>query len=189
MEPTRFVALSAAGVLTWITRAQRSRERDLVEHLVARDADQAIDVQVMARHLEISAAELGQILFALNRSNGIRVSVAPPPPTSQQARCLGGLQEDLKDLAGNGQQALLLGRDGLCISAVGWSVSRASQLAAAHPSGPHAPEVRATLFFAREAVSVLASTEIDPGHPAWVGLARRLLPACGAMACRGAART
>jgi hypothetical protein len=86
MTPSRFVAVSAAGVLAWITRAQRSRERDLVEHLFARDADQAIDVQVMARHLEMSVAELGRILFALNRSKGIRVSVAPPQSVG---RCRG----------------------------------------------------------------------------------------------------
>lgn len=187
-EPARFVAVTAAGVLAWITQPQRSPERDVVEHLLDRDADQGIDLRALGQRLGVPMPELARVLFALNRSGGLRVSVKAPAPAAPGARALAGLQEDLQALAGNGQRALLASRDGLCISAVGWLPSQASRLAACRQPAPDATAVvQAKLCFAREAVTVLATADIDRGHSAWVGLVRRLLPTCGAMASCGGA--
>jgi hypothetical protein len=187
--PPRFVAVTATGVLNWITQARRSPERDLVEHLIAHTVDHGVDLRVLARHQGLSMSELGRILFALNRSREILVSLDPPVSTDLGERCLAGLQKDLQDLVGSGQPALLVDHDGLCIAAIGCSVSRASQLAAAGLTGRDAPAVQATLCFANEVVTVLSSTNIDRAHPAWISLARRLLPACGAMSFRRGAWT
>jgi hypothetical protein len=188
-EPARFVAVTAAGVLAWITQAQRSPQRDLIEQLIERDADQDIDLRTLSQHMGLSVPELGRTLFALNRSRGLQVSLNAPAPAAPGARCLAGLQKDLEALVGSGQRALLVGRDGLCISAVGWSVSQASQLAARRQTAPEAPRVQATLCFVHETVTVLATADIAAGHPAWVALVRRLLPTCGAMTALNGVRT
>lgn len=186
-EPVRFVAVTAAAVLAWMTQPQRSPERDVVEHLIERDADQGFDLRTLGQRLGLPVSELARILFALKRAGGLLVSVEPPMPVAPGGRALAGLQEDLQALAGSGQRALLASRDGLCISATGWPVTLAGRLAACRQPAPDAPVVQATLCFAHEAVTVLATADIDPAHPAWVGLARRLMPTCGAMALRGGA--
>lgn len=187
-EPTRFVAVTAAGVLAWITQPQRSPERDVVEYLLDRDADQGIDLRALGQRLGVPMSELARVLFALNRAGGLLVSLTAPASATPDARALAGLQEDLQALAGSGQHALLTSRDGLCISATGWSVTQASRLAACRELAPDAPVVQAKLCFAREAVTVLSTADVDRAHPAWVGLVRRLLPTCGAMVSCGEAQ-
>lgn len=190
-EPARFVAVTAAGVLAWMTQPQRSPERDVVEHLLAPDADHGLDVRALGQRLGLPVAVLAQALFALNRSGGLRVSLDAPASMAPGARSLTGLGKELQALAGSGQSALLASRDGLCISAAGWPVAQAARLAARHPLETQGaavsalPMFQARLCFAHEAVTVLATANLDRAHPAWVGLARRLLPMCGAMAsCR-----
>lgn len=189
-EPARFVAVTAAGVLDWMTQPQRSPERDVVEHLLALDAGQGLDVRALGQRLGLPVPATAKALFALNRTGGLRVSLDAPASWDPGARSLKGLAGELQALAGSGQRALLASRDGLCISAAGWPVAQAARLAARRPAttdapvAPATPLFQATLCFAREAVTVLATADLDRGHPAWVGLARRLLPMCGAMASR-----
>jgi len=189
-EPARFVAVTPTGVLAWMTQPQRSPERDVVEHLLALDADQGLDLRALGQRLDLPVAALAKALFALNRTGGLLVSLDAPVSMDPGARSLKGLGGELQALAGSGQRALLASRDGLCISAAGWPVTQAARLAAHRPAATDAPVVasmpvfQATLCFAREAVTVLATADLDRGHPAWVGLARRLLPMCGAMASR-----
>ncbi|MDP3827152.1 MAG: hypothetical protein Q8Q74_11425 [Polaromonas sp.] len=94
---------------------------------------------------------------------------------------LAGLDDDLQTLAGTGQCALLASNDGLCLGAVGWSDEEAEQMAGrlALESGQANTAPVLTWFFARERVVLCADPGVDQRDPAWVGVARRLLRACG----------
>lgn len=183
-EPVCFVTVKAVAVLAWITQPLRSPERDLVEHLLARDVSQRLDFRVLGQSLGWPVPDVLRALFALNRTGGLHVSLQALAPAPSSANRLAGVRHELQALAG-GQGALLASRDGLCISATGWSLAQAEKLAAQHTPSPGGPLAQATLCFAREAITVRVSTGVDPRHPAWVGLARRLLLMCGAMAAHG----
>lgn len=188
MSPTRLVAVTAAGVLAWMTQDQRSPERDVLEHLVSGADTPAVDLQALALRQGWGMAELGRVLFALNRARAIRVVQNPSDVrTEAAAPSLTGMQHDLQEMAGPGHCALLLDQEGLCIAAIGCPAARADELAAQHVAGRQTLAVQATLRFAHARVSVLSSVSLPQEHPAWVRLVRRLLPWGGAMVSHGAA--
>ncbi|MDP2451150.1 MAG: hypothetical protein Q8M93_19845 [Polaromonas sp.] len=180
-ETLRFIKVTATGVLHWLAQPDAGPERAVIECLLSMDSQRPVNLRVMSASLSWPVAQLARVLFALNRSQGIQVDLDAPLRDESGGDALAGLDDDLQTLAGTGQCALLASNDGLCLGAVGWSDEEAEQMAGrlALESGQANTAPVLTWFFARERVVLCADPGVDQRDPAWVGVARRLLRACG----------
>ncbi len=180
-ETLRFIKVTATGVLHWLAQPDAGPERAVIECLLSMDGRRPVNLRAMSASLSWSMAQLARVLFALNRSRAIQVDMDAPLRDESGGDALAGLDNDLQTLAGTGQRALLASSDGLCLAAIGWSDEEAEQMA-----GRLAPESEQentapvlTWFFARERVVLWADAGVDQCDPTWVGVARRLVRACG----------
>jgi hypothetical protein len=182
----RFVDVTSQGVLTWISRPQRSKERDLIERLLWRTPDLPLDPRMLADEMGSTVQELTRTLFTLNRQQGVHVSTVAVP-----VRAVRGLQTDLLGdlgaLTGAGGQAALTTCGGLCLAEAGCDPQQAQGLADRLVNTRDVP-FAATLHFAREQVTLLADHALDQASATWVSLARRLIHVCGALSFEGRAR-
>lgn len=180
-ETLRFIKVTATGVLHWLAQPDAGQERAAIECLLSMDGRHPVNLRVMSASLSWPMAQLARVLFSLNRSQGIQVGMEAPLRDESGGDALACLDDDLQTLAGTGQRALLASSDGLCLAAVGWSDEEAEQMAgrlASENRQDNAAQVL-TWFFARERVVLCTDAGVDQRDPAWVGVARRLLRACG----------
>ena len=170
-ETLRFIKVTATGVLHWLAQPDAGPERAVIECLLSMDGKTPVNLRAMSASLSWPMAQLARVLFALNRSQGIQVDMDAPLRDES-----GG-----DALAGTGQRALLASSDGLCLAAIGWSDEEAEQMAGrlAPVSEQENTAPVLTWFFARERVVLCVDAGVDQRDPAWVGVARRLLRACG----------
>lgn len=180
-ETLRFIKVTASGVLHWLAQPGAGPERAVIECLLSMDDQRPVDLRAMSASLCWPVAQLARVLFTLNRSQGIQVDMDAPLRDECAGDALAGLDDDLQKLADPGQRALLASNDGLCLAAIGWSDEEAEQMAGRlAPECGHDNAARLlTWFFARERVLLYADAGVDQRDSAWVGVARRLLRACG----------
>jgi hypothetical protein len=176
-KPLCYVVVTASGVLNWMTQAHAAPERLVLEQLLEGDTSQAIDMRALSLRLQWPLKDLARVVFALNRSQDVQVSVTPPASAGRAT--LAALSEPLHQLTQHSGPALIASSDGLCIAVMGWTRAQADQLAAQLSLPVASKVVQTTLRFAHQAVTLMASREPDRNHPAWVELARCLLPTCG----------
>jgi hypothetical protein len=160
-----------------MTQSFDGPERIVMEQLLESDTSQPVDLRGISQRLGWPLLDLARVFFALNRTKHLRVSMTPPAPVAQ--RSLAALTEPLQELTRHGGPALLASNDGLCIAAVGLTAQEADQRAALWQAEAGSSVTQTTLKFAHESVTLIATSELDPTHPAWVELARHLLPTCG----------
>jgi hypothetical protein len=175
----RFVDVTPHGVLAWISRPQRSTERDLIEHLLWRSPEDSLDLRMLAHEMELSVQDMTRTLFALNRQNGLVVRTGPTPARPVQG-FQSGLLDDLRDLTETAGQAVLTTREGLCLAEAGCDPQRSPAVADVLAKAREIlPSV--TLYFALEHVTLLADHAVNTASTTWVTLARRLIHVCGAL--------
>lgn len=180
-ETLRFIKVTATGVLHWLAQPDAGPERAVIECLLSMNGRHPVNLHAMSASLSWPVAQLARVLFSLNRSQGIQVGTDVPLRDESGGDALAGLDDDLQTLAGSGLRALLASNDGLCLAAVGWSDEEAEQMAGRLASGSGQANSASVLtwFFARERVLLCTDAGVGQRDPAWVGVARRLLRACG----------
>ena len=180
-EPACFIGVTPTGALTWLGQADRSPERDVIERLLSLDGRCPVNLRAMCASMSWSLAELGRVLFVLNRSRGVQIDAVRSPDADPGGNELARLDDNLRALVGTGQCALLAGSDGLCLAACGWSVEEADVTAGglAASSAARVAAQGVTLFFARERVVFFSDAGVDLAHPSWIPVVRRLMRACG----------
>jgi hypothetical protein len=177
--PLRLVDVTPQGVLAWIGRPDRSAERDLIERLLWRAPEAALDLRLLAEEMGSSFQEVTRTLFTLNRQHGLTVSTGSVPARPGQD-FQNGLLGDLRDLTAAAGQAVLTTRDGLCLAEAGCHPHQASLVADRLGKAQAAPSA-ITLHFALEQVTLFADHAVDQTSLTWVSLARRLIHVCGAL--------
>lgn len=174
----RFIDVTATAILRWLTQPERCPERDLIEWLLTADPGQPLALDAMASDLGKPASEVGRLLFSLNRENALQIDTQPPSPLPESGFSA-GLSADLATLSGNAIPLVLSGSDGLVLARHACSAELAERAAARLAGEQFTPLT--TLHFRLDQVCVLAASPLTPPAAAWVSLARRLLPVCGAL--------
>ncbi len=178
----RFVDLAAPAIFGWLTHAESSPERQLIEWLLAADPTAPLALERMSYDLKQSVADIGRWLFALNRQQALLIDVAPPE--IQPCRDLpSGLQADLSALANHGTALVLANKDGLLIAYAASTPGVAERVAAGMGKADHY-HLLARLFYYREQIAIHVAGPVNQTHPAWVSLARRLWHAGNALSFR-----
>ena len=175
----RFVDVAAPAVFHWLSQANRSPERDLLESLLAVDPTRPLDLERIAGNLQVPVSAIARTLFALNREHFLAIDTSAPP-AAEYHRLATNLRRTLDTLGEAGMRIVLTADDGLLLSHTGCAFPVAERVAAGLGQSEGFVPI-ADLHFWRVPIRIYACEPVDRSHTAWVTMARLLQKTLGAL--------